>query len=99
MHDLGHLAVYRHSAADDPRAEGLADRLMPEAYAEEGDVIVGAYQLDAASRAGWRPWSRRDDDRARSTVDQRRRIECVIADDRQRDAGEAFDLLDQVVGE
>ena len=99
MHNLGDLAVYRHAAADDARAERLADRLVAEADAEERDVAVAAYEVDAAAGAGGRSGSGRDDDRARSALDQRRGVERIVADDRQRDAGKAFDLLDQVVGE
>ena len=99
MHHLGHFAVHRNAAADDARAERLADRLVAEADAEKRDAVVRAYQFDAASRASWRSRSGRDDDRARSALDQRHRIERVVANDGQRDAGEAFDLLDQVVGE
>src|ERR1700694_2290075 len=49
---VGHFAMTRPGAANDAAAEGLADRLMPEAYAEERNGFVGADEIDDASGAG-----------------------------------------------
>src|SRR5947207_2676700 len=72
---------------------------MPEADAEERDRIVEADQLDDAARAVRRAGTGRDHDRARPFCDQRRGIEGVVAHDTHAFAGDALDLLDQVVGE
>ena len=89
----------RHRAANDAGAERFADRLMPEADAEERDGFVFADQIDDASGARGSSGAGRDDDGLRLLRDQRGRIEGVVADDAHRAAGEPLDLLDQVVGE
>src|SRR6188508_3863039 len=99
MHDVGDLAVHGDRSADDVRAEGLADGLMPEADAEERDGAVGANEVDDAAGARRSARSGRDDDGARPVGDQRVGIEGVVAHDTQALARDALDLLDQVVGE
>ena len=89
----------RHRAANDAPAKRFADRLMAEADAEKWDFLVGADEIDDAAGAGGRAGAGRDDDRFRVFRDQCGRIECVVADDANRSAGEALDLLDQVVSE
>ena len=96
---FGHFAMNGHRAANDASAKRFANRLMAEADAEKRDFLVGADEIDDAASAGGRARAGRDDDRFRVFRDQRGRIECVVADDANRSAGEALDLLDQVVGE
>jgi hypothetical protein len=83
-----------HRAANDASAEGLADRLMPEADAEERDFFVGADEIDDAAGARGSSGAGRDDDRLRLFRDQFLRIEGVIANDANSPAGEPLDLLD-----
>ena len=99
MHNLGHLPVHRQRAAHDARAKRFADRLMAEADAEEWNVCVRANEIDDAAGARRNAGTGRDYDRARTLGEQRVDVECVIAHDAQRGAGDALDLLDQVVGE
>jgi hypothetical protein len=98
MNDVSHFAVYRNAPANDARAERFADRLMSETDAEERHVLFGLHQsldqIDAAAGARRRARAGRDHDRARIALDQRLRLERVVANDGQRDAGEALDLLD-----
>ncbi len=103
MLDVAHLAMDRHLATHDARAERLGDRLMPEADAEERDrriaLDIETNEIDAAPGACRRPRPGRNDERTRLLRDQLRGIELVIAKDAQPLAGETLDLLDQVVGE
>src|SRR5262245_55655205 len=99
MPHLGHFAVHRRGAAHHARAERLAERLVPEADAEERDIFIEADQLENAARAIGRAGTRRDHDRARLLREQLRGIEAIITDYLQPRAGEALDLLNQVVGE
>ena len=99
---MAHIADFSMNGkapADDARAKSLTDCLMPEADAEERDGIVGADEVEDASGARRRAWSRRNDDRPRLRCDQCCRIERVVADDIDGNARKALDLLDQVVGE
>jgi hypothetical protein len=92
--DRRDLAVHGHRTAYDACAECLADGLMSETNAEEGDVGVGADEIDDAAGARRSARAGRDHDRARAAGQQRRRLEGVIAHDFDTFAGEALDLLD-----
>ena len=99
MSDIAHFSVDGKLAANDPRAERLADRLVSETDSEERDRLVGADEIEDASGTRRRPRSRRNDDCPRLRCDQSAGLEGVVANDVERGAGEALDLLDQVVGE
>jgi len=56
--DVGCFAVHGRGL-DDCAAEGLADGLMAEAYAEEGDVVFGGgfYEVEADAGMVWVAWA------------------------------------------
>src|SRR6185437_9991172 len=73
MADLAHLAVHRHGGADHLAAEGLADRLMTEADAEQRDRAGAAHEIEADAGMVGIARARRDDDALR--LQRQRRLD------------------------
>ena len=91
--------MHRQTPAHDAPSECLADGLMAQADAEKWNALIEADQIDDAARPRRRSRPRRDHDRSRLFLEQRRRIERVVPNDTDIDAGKPLDLLNQVVGE
>ena len=97
--DLGKLAVDGDRRAHDPAAERLADGLMPEADAENGNALRGFVdQIEADSRLVGGAGTRREHDRVRIGREHVGARELVVAvDDDLRP--QSAEVMDEVEGE
>src|SRR5205807_4312842 len=97
--DRGRLAVHLPPGARDRGAEGLADRLMAEADAEDRDARPEpADNLEGDARVVGCPRARRDHDPLRPHRADPGQVDRVVADDLGLGA-EFAEVLDKVVGE
>src|SRR5579871_5874195 len=81
--DAGNLAVHRLTGAHDLAAEGLSDRLMAEADAENrGGFARSPHEVEADACLIRRAWARREHDRLGSLRQRLLHADLVVAPDR-----------------
>ena len=98
--DLGGLAMHEPGSALDHPAEGLADRLVPQAHPEQGRAALrcGTDQLQADARLGRGARTGRNHQMVRLLGHDRGDGALVIAVDLHRGA-QLPEILDEVVSE